>query len=91
MDEKDIVTGFKEKPRLDGWINGGFFVFDKKVFKYLGENDVLEREPLERLSRDGQLAVYRHTGFWKPMDTFKDAQLLNQLWISEAAPWKIWK
>ncbi len=91
IDHNDIVKGFKEKPRLDGWINSGFFVFDKKIFEYLSDNDVLENEPLERLSADGQLAVYRHMGFWKSMDTFKDAQLLNELWESDDVPWKIWE
>jgi glucose-1-phosphate cytidylyltransferase len=91
IDGNDIVQGFKEKPRLEGWINSGFFVFDRKIFEYLGDNDVLEQEPLEKLSSEGQLAVYRHKGFWKSMDTYKDAQLLNKIWEQESPPWRIWK
>jgi glucose-1-phosphate cytidylyltransferase len=91
IDGNDIVKGFREKPRLDGWINSGFFVFDRKIFEYLGDNDVLEEEPLEKLSQEGQLSVYRHTGFWKSMDTYKDAKLLNKLWEQDSPPWKIWK
>ena len=88
---EDKIRGFKEKPRLDGWINSGFFVFDRKIFDYIGENDVLEKEPLEKLAEQRQLAVYRHSSFWKSMDTFKDAQLLNQIWESGNIPWKIWE
>ena len=73
------------------WINGGFFVFTSKVFDYL-ENDqtILERSPLERLSRDRQLHAFRHEGFWQPMDTLREKQLLESLWASGEAPWKIW-
>jgi glucose-1-phosphate cytidylyltransferase len=88
---QNMVKGFREKPRLEGWINSGFFVFDKKIFDYVEKNDVLEKAPMEKLAADGQLAVYRHTGFWKSMDTFKDAQLLNELWDSDNPPWKIWE
>ncbi len=91
IDGNDLVKGFKEKPRLDGWINSGFFVFDQKIFEYIDDNDVLEAEPLERLSAEGQIAVYRHTGFWKSMDTFKDAKLLNELWNIGNPPWRIWE
>jgi glucose-1-phosphate cytidylyltransferase len=83
------VTEFREKPISDKWVNGGFFVFEPAFLSYLGENDVLERAPLERLAADGQLSAFRHTGFWQCMDTFKDATLLNELWAGEA-PWKIW-
>jgi glucose-1-phosphate cytidylyltransferase len=76
----------------EGFINGGFFVFERGVLDYLSEDAacVLEAEPLERLSNDQQLGVYRHTGFWQCMDTFRDHQLLNQLWESGHAPWKVW-
>jgi glucose-1-phosphate cytidylyltransferase len=84
------VEGFVEKPRFEGWINGGFFCFERGVLDYLGEDSVLEREPFERLAADGQLRAYRHTGFWDCMDTYKDAVLLNDLWNSERAPWKLW-
>jgi glucose-1-phosphate cytidylyltransferase len=84
------VRGFAEKPRLDHWINGGFFCFEPSVFDYLAEDSVLEREPLERLAADGELGAYRHDGFWDCMDTYKDAVLLNDLWATGDPPWKVW-
>jgi glucose-1-phosphate cytidylyltransferase len=86
----DRVDGFHEKPRAEHWINGGFFVFEPRVFDYLTDNSVLEREPLEGLAEDGQLHAFRHTGFWQCMDTLKDATALNDLWSSERPPWKLW-
>jgi glucose-1-phosphate cytidylyltransferase len=83
-----VVEGFEEKPRFEGWINGGFFCFEPAVLDYLDEGSVLEREPLERLAADGELRAYRHTGFWDCMDTYKDAVLLNDLWAADRAPWK---
>jgi len=88
LDGDDLVEGFAEKPRFDGWINGGFFCFEPGVLDYLDEESVLEREPLERLASDRQLRAYRHTGFWDCMDTYKDAVLLNDLWAADRAPWK---
>ena len=87
----DQVVEFKEKPQTgEGWINGGFFVFEAAVFDYLTDDDtVLEGAPLENLTRDGQLMAFRHPGFWQCMDTLRDRQLLEQLWASNAAPWKI--
>jgi glucose-1-phosphate cytidylyltransferase len=89
------VTEFREKPRATtGFINGGFLVFDaKRIWNYLPNDPtcVLEREPLQRLAADGQLMAFEHTGFWEPMDTFRDYKLLNDLWESSAAPWKVWK
>jgi glucose-1-phosphate cytidylyltransferase len=91
LDQDDgRVLGFREKPRSDHWINGGFFVFDAGVLDYLREDSVLEREPLERLAADGQLRAYRHAGFWECMDTYKDAVALNDLWSSGAPPWRVW-
>ncbi|MGH2924272.1 MAG: sugar phosphate nucleotidyltransferase [Solirubrobacterales bacterium] len=84
------VRGFAEKPRLDHWINGGFFCFEPAVFEYLREDSVLEREPLERLAGDGELGAYRHEGFWDCMDTYKDAVLLNDLWATGDPPWRVW-
>ena len=81
-----MVEGFEEKPQFEGWINGGFFCFEQGALDYLGEDSVLEREPLERLAADGQLRAYRHTGFWDCMDTYKDAVLLNDLWAAGEAP-----
>jgi glucose-1-phosphate cytidylyltransferase len=85
-----LVRGFHEKPRVDSWINGGFFCLEPGVFDYLEEDSILEREPLERLAADGQLRAYRHTGFWDCMDTYKDAVLLNDLWSSGDPPWRVW-
>ncbi|MBI3548563.1 MAG: glucose-1-phosphate cytidylyltransferase [Elusimicrobia bacterium] len=85
-----LVRRFTEKPQTgEGWINGGFFVFEPGALKYMASDaSVLEREPLERLARDGELAAFRHEGFWQPMDTLRDKQLLEQLWTSGKAPWK---
>lgn len=90
--DQDRVVDFKEKPAGDGgWVNGGFFFLTEKVFSYL-ENDqtVWEQEPLERLARGGEVSAYRHAGFWQPMDTAYDRNLLENLWASGAAPWKVW-
>jgi glucose-1-phosphate cytidylyltransferase len=86
----DAVAGFVEKPRSERWINGGFFCFEPGIFDYLDPGSVLEREPLERLAADGQLRAYRHKGFWECMDTYKDAVVLNDLWTSGRAAWRIW-
>jgi len=87
LGDGDRVEGFVEKPRSQHWINGGFFCFEPGALDYIGENSVLEREPLERLAADGQLSAYRHEGFWDCMDTYKDAVELNDLWSSGSAPW----
>jgi glucose-1-phosphate cytidylyltransferase len=90
--EGDRVATFVEKPQLsEGWINGGFFVFEPSIFERLQDDHTyLEHEPLAGLARDGQLSVFRHEGFWQPMDTLRDKQHLNALWESGAAPWKRW-
>ena len=87
--EDDRVTSFTEKPQVgEGWINGGFFVLEPEVLDYIeGDETVFEREPLERLAREGQLAAYRHDGFWQCMDTLRDVRLLNTLWEARQAPW----
>ena len=90
LDGAGRVEGFVEKPRFEGWINGGFFCFERGVLAYLDEDSVLERETFERLAADGELRGYRHSGFWDCMDTYKDAVLLNDLWGSGRAPWKLW-
>jgi glucose-1-phosphate cytidylyltransferase len=84
------VRGFTEKPRFEGWINGGFFCFEPGALDYLDRDSVLERDPLEHLARDGELRAFRHGGFWDCMDTYKDAVLLNDLWADGRAPWKVW-
>lgn len=86
----DRVAGFREKPRSEHWINGGFFVFEPAVLERLRDDSVLEREPLEGLAADGELRAFRHEGFWDCMDTYKDAVLLNDLWASGRAPWRTW-
>lgn len=88
----DLVAGFREKPLGDGgWINAGFFVFQPEVFDYIdGDATVLEKEPLENLARDGQLVARKHEGFWQPMDTLREKNLLETLWRSGKAPWKVW-
>jgi glucose-1-phosphate cytidylyltransferase len=84
------VLGFREKPRSEHWINGGFFCFEPAVLDYLREDSVLERDPLERLAAAGELRAHRHREFWECMDTYKDAVALNDLWESGEAPWRMW-
>lgn len=86
------VTRFREKPQDgDAWINGGFFVLDPAVIDYIdGDDTTWERDPLERLAREGEVAAYRHDGFWHPMDTLKDKNTLNQLWDQGSPPWALW-
>jgi glucose-1-phosphate cytidylyltransferase len=88
----DRVADFSEKPQLgEGWINGAFFVIEPEVFDYVdGDATQWEREPLERLSREGQLMAYKHDSFWQCMDTLRDRKLLEQLWESGNPPWKTW-
>jgi glucose-1-phosphate cytidylyltransferase len=88
----DQVVRFNEKPQVgEGWINGGFMVLEPAVLDYIdGDDTVLEREPLERLAAEGQLMAYRHEGFWQPMDTLREKLLLEELWQSGRAPWKVW-
>jgi glucose-1-phosphate cytidylyltransferase len=91
IDAEQRVHRFSEKPQAgEGWINGGFFVFEPRVFEYFdGDETVLEREPLERLAEAGDLMAFTHSGFWQPMDTLRDRQLLEALWTSGTAPWKV--
>lgn len=86
------VMGFQEKPQGDGaWINGGFFVLSPKVLDFIdGDETSWEKEPLERLSKSGQLSAYLHQGFWQPMDTLRDKNHLEELWSAGTAPWKMW-
>jgi glucose-1-phosphate cytidylyltransferase len=87
LDGDGRVAGFHEKPRAEQWVNGGFFSFRPGALDYLREDSVLEREPLERLAAGGELAAFRHQGFWACMDTYKDAIALDDLWAGGAAPW----
>jgi glucose-1-phosphate cytidylyltransferase len=86
------VAIFQEKPQGDGArVNGGYFVLEPSVFEYIeSDNTLWEKSPLERLSKEGQLAAYEHDGFWQPMDTLRDKQLLERLWEERKAPWKTW-
>jgi glucose-1-phosphate cytidylyltransferase len=90
IDVANKVFSFREKPQGDGtWINGGFLVLSPKVIDYLDGDDIIfEQKPLQRLSDEGQLGAYRHTGFWQPMDTLRDKRHLEELWASGRAPWR---
>lgn len=85
----DRVVRFTEKPQMsEGWINGGFFVFEPEIFdRIAGDDTILEHEPLASLAADGQLSVYKHDGFWQPMDTLRDKRILEELWASGSPPW----
>jgi glucose-1-phosphate cytidylyltransferase len=87
------VDHFEEKPHGDGgWINGGFFVLSPRVLDYIaGDDTVWEQEPMTRLARDQQLAAWRHDGFWQPVDTLREKNLLESLWAKDRAPWKVWQ
>ena len=90
--EGDRIAGFQEKPQGDGgWINGGFFVLSPRVLDHIeGDATVWEREPMESIAKAGQMTAYLHDGFWQPMDTLRDKMLLEELWATGKAPWKIW-
>ena len=93
IDDDNRVTNFLEKPKgEDGWINAGFFVCEPKVFDYITDEDstIFEQAPLQSMAKDGQLFTFKHKGFWKPMDTLRDKNKLQQLWETKQAPWKIW-
>jgi glucose-1-phosphate cytidylyltransferase len=89
---KGRVTEFVEKPHGDGgWINGGFFVLEPGIFRYIaGDGVVWEKEPMRKLAKDGQMGAFIHRGFWQPMDTVREKQILEELWQSGRAPWKVW-
>ncbi|MBE7708042.1 MAG: glucose-1-phosphate cytidylyltransferase [Cyanobacteria bacterium SIG27] len=94
INEHNLITSFKEKPQGDGaWINGGFFVCENEVFDFIEENNPMitfEKEPLENIANNGQLNAYKHSGFWRPMDTLRDKIDLENLWENKQAPWKVW-
>jgi glucose-1-phosphate cytidylyltransferase len=87
------VREFTEKPQAgEGWINGGFFVLGREVMRYIDNDETLwERDPMERLARDGELMAFRHEGFWQPMDTLRERKILEELWAGGGAPWKRWQ
>ena len=84
------VISFSEKPKLEGWINIGFFIMEPEFLSYLDPDSILENEPLVKLAESGRLSAYRHKGFWQPMDTYRESLALNELWESGLAPWKTW-
>jgi|TARA_X000001036_G_scaffold406605_1_gene415427 glucose-1-phosphate cytidylyltransferase len=88
----NLVKKFFEKPKGDGaWVNGGFFVLNKKIFSYLSDkNCIWEKEPLEKIAKNNQLSAYKHEGFWHAMDTLRDKNYLEEIWSSNQVPWKIW-
>ena len=93
LDGDNAVQGFNEKPQAEGgFINGGYMVCSRRLFDYLPDDPgmMLERAPMKQLTADGQLSAYKHNGFWQPMDTYQEFSLLNQLWESGNAPWKVW-
>jgi len=89
MSNNGKVSSFREKVQAE-WINGGFFVFNREIFHYLDPECILERAPMEKLASDGQLMAFRHEGFWIGMDTYREYEMLNQMWDSGQAIWKVW-
>ena len=90
IDDEGRVTHFREKPRMKDWVSIGYFIFEPAVLDYLNDDCGLEEDGLARLAADGQLNAYRHEGFWQPMDTFREYTILQELWDSGSAPWKMW-
>jgi glucose-1-phosphate cytidylyltransferase len=92
LGDGDAVNSFAEKPKTEAWASAGYFVFDRRIFDYLhGDDTVLEREPMEQLAAAGQLVSYRHNGFFHAMDTYREYKMLNDIWASGQAPWKVWE
>jgi glucose-1-phosphate cytidylyltransferase len=91
IDDKGLVSQFREKPKVNDWINMGYFIFQPEIFSYLTLDSVLEEEPLRKLATESQIGAHKHSGFWQPMDTYRESLLLNNLWERGSAPWKIWK
>lgn len=92
INKQNLITDFQEKPDGDGnFINGGFFVLSPKVLEYIdGDQTLFEQEPLRNLAKKGELMAHKHKGFWQPMDTLRDKNVLENLWLSGNAPWKVW-
>jgi glucose-1-phosphate cytidylyltransferase len=88
--ESGLVSKFREKPKVNDWINMGYFVFEPQIFSYLSVDSILEEEPLRKLSSQSEIGAYKHAGFWQPMDTYRESLLLNNLWDTGLAPWKNW-
>ena len=92
IDGNNLIKDFREKSQVDvGWINAGFMVLEPKVIDYIADDTIMfERAPLEKIALDGELMCYKHTGFWQCMDTLRDKEKLEKLWVSGEAPWKKW-
>lgn len=86
-----LVTHFDEKPILDHWINGGFFIFNREIFSYIKKDDILEKNSFSRLVEKKEIFAYKHYGFWECMDTYKDNLRLNEFWLKQKAPWALWR
>jgi glucose-1-phosphate cytidylyltransferase len=85
------VLRFSEKPPItEGWVSGGFFIFNRKLLDYIDKDEPLEVAPLNRLALDGQLSAYQHTGYWQCVDTFRELMMVEKLWQEDRAPWKLW-
>lgn len=91
IEDSGLVKQFREKPKVNDWINMGYFVFEPGIFSYLDLESVLEEEPLRKLASEGEIGAHKHFGFWQPMDTYRESLLLNNLWDTGLAPWKNWK
>tara|TARA_Y100000310_G_scaffold228121_1_gene230402 strand:- start:4468 stop:5181 length:714 start_codon:yes stop_codon:yes gene_type:complete len=91
INDNNIITTFEEKPFIDQWINGGFFVLNKKIFGYLDENSILETETVKKLISDGEITAYKYDGFWECMDTYKDTRVLNKIYACGNAKWMVWE
>lgn len=91
IEDSGLVKQFREKPKVNDWINMGYFVFEPGIFSYLHLESVLEEEPLRKLASEGEIGAHMHSGFWQPMDTYRESLLLNNMWDTGQAPWKIWK
>ena len=91
ISDDNVVTGFQEKPKIESFVNCGFFVFNRKIFDYMsGDDCILERDVLPKIAAEGQLMAYKHMCFWDCMDTYKDNVTLNEQWAKGEAPWKLW-
>jgi len=91
LNKKNEITDFEEKPVLDYWVNGGFFVLNKKIFSRIKKGMELEDDVFRKLSKAREICAFKHKGFWKSMNTLKDVKELNDIWESGSAPWKVWK
>jgi glucose-1-phosphate cytidylyltransferase len=90
LSKNHLITEFKEKQKIEDWVNGGFFIFEPEVFNYLKLDEPLEQGPINKLVKDKEIYAYKHLGFWQPMDTYRETLLLNEIWSQNKAPWKNW-